>query len=366
MGPPGGLINTTSSLTPDMGQLETDFDYLTSPALIGGGYGLNLDPYQPFSHPHSPSAYSAFSGSSKRRRTGLDGWSTPLSPRGLALQTVQTTLITFKDHHAAEPLRRGPIALAIQRLESGLDADTINIIKSIVDDMKEDQAVSDDRSALWMCNETIKALNTLEKDFTFDIDNGSGRDHQGSPIGKGGKRSHPDNFPAISTVTEPSADTVTSIEDSVETAPPARRSGTKAGRPNSCNSCTSSERNCTTYVSTRVGGGVYYAKCGECNDRRSKCSMATREHLQPYEGDRTLIEDFIKSVKSTRARRVYESIEEKEKARDEYLADRSKTAEPEEAATAANTVTATEGKVIEPTSGRDAFGQSLRRRNRAC
>ncbi|WVQ63229.1 uncharacterized protein L199_001380 [Kwoniella botswanensis] len=365
MGPPGGLINTTSSLTPDMGQLETDFDYLTSPALTGGGYGLNLDPYQPFSHPHSPSAYSAFSGSSKRRRTGLDGWFTPLSPRGLALQTVQTTLITFKDHHAAEPLRRGPIALAVQRLESGLDADTINIIKSIIDDMKEDQAVSDDRSVLWMCNETIKALNTLEKDFTFDIDNGSGRDHQGSPIGKGGKRSHPDNFPAISTVTEPSADTVTSDEDSVEMAPPARRSGNEAAGPKSCNSCTESNTKCTTFVSTRVDGSVYYAKCGECHERRSKCSLATREHLQPYKGDMTLIEDFIERVKSTRARRVYESPKEKEQAREGYLTSRSKTARPEEAATAANTVTATKDSVIELTSGRDAFGQSLRRRNRS-
>ncbi|OCF58548.1 hypothetical protein L486_04581 [Kwoniella mangroviensis CBS 10435] len=355
-----GLVNTTPSLTSDLSRLDADLDCLTSPLLTGGGYGLNLDPYQPFSHPHSPSAYSNFSSSSKRRRTGLDGWSTPLSPGESALQTVRTALTAFKDHHKDKPLARGPITLAMQRLESGLDADTIKTIKSIIDDMKKDQVVSTDRNVLWMCDETNKALNTLEKDFAFDIDDGSGGDYQGFSIERGRKRSHPNNFPAISTVTVPSTDRVTSDEDSLEMAPPARRSGIEATGSKSCNSCTESNKKCTTFVSTRVDGSVYYAKCGECHNRRSKCSLATREHLQPYKGDMTLIEDFLGGwVKSTRARRVYESLKEKEQAREKYLASRSKTARPEEAATV------TEDNAIGISAGRDAFGQSLRRRNRS-
>ncbi|OCF78555.1 hypothetical protein I204_00495 [Kwoniella mangroviensis CBS 8886] len=312
-----GLVNTTPSLTSDLSQLDADLDCLTSPLLT---------------------AYSNFSSSSKRRRTGLDGWSTPLSPGESALQTVRTALTAFKDHHKDKPLARGPITLAMQRLESGLDADTIKTIKSIIDDMKKDQV----------------------KDFAFVIDDGSGGDYQGFSIERGRKCSHPNNFPAISTVTVPSTDRVTSDEDSLEMAPPARRSGIEATGSKSCNSCTESNKKCTTFVSTRVDGGVYYAKCEECHNRRSKCSLATREHLQPYKGDMTLIEDFLGGwVKSTRARRVYESLKEKEQAREKYLASRSKTARPEEAATV------TEDNAIGISAGRDAFGQSLRRRNRS-
>ncbi|KAK6906694.1 hypothetical protein I203_100681 [Kwoniella mangroviensis CBS 8507] len=287
-----GLVNTTPSLTSDLSQLDADLDCLTSPLLT---------------------AYSNFSSSSKRRRTGLDGWSTPLSPGESALQTVRTALTAFKDHHKDKPLARGPITLAMQ-----------------------------------------------QKDFAFDIDDGSGGDYQGFSIERGRKRSHPNNFPAISTVTVPSTDRVTSDEDSLEMAPPARRSGIEATGSKSCSSCTESNKKCTTFVSTRVDGSVYYAKCGECHNRRSKCSLATREHLQPYKGDMTLIEDFLGGwVKSTRARRVYESLKEKRQAREKYLASRSKTARPEEAATV------TEDNPIGISARRDAFGQSLRRRNRS-
>ncbi|WWD08409.1 hypothetical protein V865_006521 [Kwoniella europaea PYCC6329] len=352
MGPLGDYGNSTPVLTPDMTALEAEMTYLTSPASIGIGMGegLSLYPYQDFGHTRSPSAFSSISASStfKRQRLGLGSgeWSTPVSPKQSAINTLYRTLTAFGDYHINSPLERGPILLARDRLDSGLDIETIGIIRSRIEMERDKPEISSRAEVRWMCKESLRALEILQQDLTSSTE--QEQTSGDTPAETGRKRPHPDSLPEFSTPFGPSTDTVTSDKVSMEMAPPARPSRDEAAGPGpaSCNSCSKSHAKCTNYVSTRMDGSVCYGKCGECHDGRSKCSLADRDYQRSYKGDMTLIEDFIQGVKSTRARRVYSSLEEKEQAKEEYLASSSKSTEPEEAGTQA----------MESMTRRDEFG----------
>ncbi|WVW80938.1 hypothetical protein I302_102929 [Kwoniella bestiolae CBS 10118] len=323
MGPPSDMHYPFS---PGMGDSAAGIGYLISPGPFGGE--MPLSPYHRSPGGYSPSVFSAISSASKRRRLpdgSFDVEPTPDSPR----VTLQRTLRMLEEQSSDNALDSVPILHARKLLknDSELDMELMDVIRSVIEDKKLDQNIFSRRHALWMCNKGLKALDTLEKDIEASQMQPTHREGQMS----GGKGSGLDSMPDRSSDHDVSvsddADSLqvtNAIPSSSFVGSPLSLSARTVPHepaiivigPQSCIQCTKSGIECQTYVIRRKKTGeIIYAKCQPCFARRGTCSHVDGKAPQEYEGDESLIEDWETNVDSTRCRRVYYTLAEKDSAR---------------------------------------------------